>query len=149
MQQMSLASTEYSTGVNEFIKTGFTMLKSEKVTPFRVEESPIQFECKVLEIVALGTEGGAGNLIICEVIKLHIKEEYLDEEGTIDQHKLDLVVWAGGNLYSRAKEGFFEIPKPLTTLGIGADDIPPDIRNSTLLTGNDLGMLGNVDIIPS
>ncbi len=107
VQQMSLSSTEYPVGVNEFIKAGFKMIKSDKVKPFRVEESPIQLECKVLEIVALGMEGGAGNLIICEVVKLHIKESYLDEEGAIDQHKLDLVARAGGSLYSRAKEGFF------------------------------------------
>ncbi len=149
VQQMSLSSTEYPTGVNEFVKAGFTMLKSEKVKPFRVEESPIQLECKVLEIVALGTEGGAGNLIICEVVKLHLNEAYLNEDGTIDQHKLDLVARAGESLYSRAKEGFFEIPKPLITKGIGVDAIPSEIRNSTHLTGNDLGMLGNVEKIPS
>jgi flavin reductase (DIM6/NTAB) family NADH-FMN oxidoreductase RutF len=149
VQQMSLSSTEYPTGVNEFVKAGFTMLKSEKVKPFRVEESPIQLECKVLEIVALGTEGGAGNLIICEVVKLHLNEAYLNEDGTIDQHKLDLVARAGESLYSRAKEGFFEIPKPLIAKGIGVDAIPPEIRNSTHLTGNDLGMLGNVEKIPS
>ncbi len=149
VQQMSLSSTEYPKGVNEFEKAGFTMLSSEKVKPYRVAESPIQLECKVIEIVKLGNEGGAGNLIICEVVKLHIKEEYLSEDGTIDQQKLDLVARAGGSLYLRAKGGFFEIPKPLTTFGIGIDAIPSEIRNSTILTGNDLGMLGNVDSIPS
>ncbi len=149
VQQMSLSSTEYPTGINEFVKAGFTMLKSEKVRPFRVEESPIQFECKVLEIVALGKQGGAGNLIICEVVKLHIKEAYLKKDRTIDQKKLDLVARAGESLYSRANKGFFEIPKPLTTLGIGVDAIPNEIRNSTHLSGNDLGMLGNVEFIPS
>ncbi len=149
VQQMSLASTEYPEGVNEFIKAGFTMLSSEKIKPFRVEESPIQLECKVINIVELGTEGGAGNLIICEVVKLHIKEEILDQAGAIDQSKLDLVARVGGSLYSRANKGFFEIPKPLTTLGIGIDEIPLEIRNSTVLTGNDLGMLGNVETIPS
>ncbi len=112
-------------------------------------ESPIQFECKVKEIMALGTDGGAGNLIICEVVKLHIKKEYLDEDGTIDQYKLDLVARAGGSLYSRAREGFFEVPKPVSTLGIGVDAIPSEIRFSSILTGNDLGMLGNVEAIPS
>tara|TARA_R110001583_G_scaffold49099_1_gene153771 strand:- start:30105 stop:30965 length:861 start_codon:yes stop_codon:yes gene_type:complete len=148
VQQMSLSSTEYAKGVNEFEKAGFTMLTSEKVKPFRVAESPIQLECKVTEVVELGTEGGAGNLIICEVVKLHIKEEFLDEDGAINQQKLDLVARAGGSLYSRAKEGFFEIPKPLTTLGIGVDSIPFEIKNSTVLTGNDLGMLGNVESFP-
>lgn len=149
VQQMSLSSIEYPAGVNEFEKAGFTMLPSEKVTPLRVAESPIQIECKINEIVQLGTEGGAGNLIICEVVKLHIKEEFLDEEGAINQQKLDLVARAGGSLYSRAKDGFFEIQKPLTTLGIGIDSISLEIRNSTILTGNDLGMLGNIEVLPS
>lgn len=149
VQQMSLSSTEYAAGVNEFEKAGFTMVASEKVKPFRVAESPIQFECKIKDIIKLGTEGGAGNLIICEVVKLHIKKEFLDKEGVIDQQKLDLVARAGGSLYSRVKEGFFEIPKPLSTLGIGIDTIPLEIRNSTILSGNDLGMLGNVEAIPS
>jgi len=149
VQQMSLSSSEYAQGVNEFVKAGFTMLASEKVKPFRVAESPIQLECKVNEIVALGNEGGAGNLIICEVVKLHIKRAFINNNGTINQKKLDLVARAGGSYYSRAKEGFFEIEKPSSVLGIGVDVIPYKIRNSTVLTGNDLGMLGNVKEIPS
>jgi flavin reductase (DIM6/NTAB) family NADH-FMN oxidoreductase RutF len=148
VQQMSLSSTEYGKDVNEFEKAGFTMVASEKVKPFRVGESPIQMECKVNSIIELGTEGGAGNLIICEVLKLHIHEKYVDENGNIDQVKLDLVARAGGNYYSRAKEGFFEIPKPLLTLGVGVDALPLEYRNSTILTGNDLGLLGNVEAIP-
>ena len=149
VQQMSLSSTEYAKGVNEFEKAGFTMLPSEIVKPFRVAESPVQFECKVNEIVSLGTEGGAGNLIICEVLKLHISEEVLDENQTIVQEKLDLVARAGGSYYSRAKNGFFEIPKPLATLGVGVDQIPEIIRNSNILTGNNLGMLANVEALPN
>ena len=149
VQQMSLSSTVYPKEINEFEKAGFTMLASEKVKPYRVAESPIQLECKINEIVELGNEGGAGNLIICEVVKLHINEAFLDKEGIIDQQKLDLVARAGGSLYSRVKVGFFEIPKPLTTLGIGVDAIPSEIRNSSILTGNDLGMLGNVETIPT
>ena len=149
VHQMSLASTAYPKEINEFEKAGLTMLDSDKVRPFRVKESPVQFECKVNEVVALGKDGGAGNMIICEVVKLHIQEEVLDQEGKIDQHKIDLVARAGGSFYSRAKEGFFEIPKPIATLGIGVDAIPEAIRNSTILTGNDLGMLGNVEKLPS
>jgi len=149
VHQMSLASTAYDQGVNEFEKAGFTMLKSEKIAPFRVSESPVQFECKVKEVVALGNEGGAGNMIICEVVKVHIQEDILDSDGKIDQHKIDLVARAGGSFYSRAKEGFFEIPKPIATLGIGVDALPAHIRTSKILTGNDLGMLGNVEEIPS
>ncbi len=149
VQQMSLSSTEYAKGVNEFEKAGFTMLPSETIKPFRVAESPVQFECKVNEIVSLGTEGGAGNLIICEVLKLHINEDVLDENQAIVQEKLDLVARAGGSYYSRAKNGFFEIPKPLTTLGIGVDNLPESIRNSTILTGNNLGMLANVEAAPN
>ena len=149
VQQMSLSSTEYALGVNEFTKAGLTMLKSDVVKPFRVAESPVQMECKVNEIVKLGTEGGAGNLIICEVVKMHINKAVLDENGAIDQVKLDLVSRAGGSFYSRAKSGFFEIPKPLSTLGIGVDALPEDIRNSAILSGNDLGLLANVEKLRS
>tara|TARA_R110002124_G_scaffold5043_2_gene31797 strand:- start:7073 stop:7933 length:861 start_codon:yes stop_codon:yes gene_type:complete len=149
VQQMSLSSAEYEKGVNEFEKAGFTMLKSDVVKPFRVAESPVQFECKVNEIIHLGNEGGAGNLIICEVVKLHIDEAVLDENGAIDQHKIDLVARAGGSYYSRAKEGFFEIPKPISTLGIGVDAIPTKIRESKILTGNNFGVLGNVEEMPN
>ncbi|MCF1191113.1 flavin reductase family protein [Mangrovimonas sp. AS39] len=149
VHQMSLSSTEYPDGVNEFDKAGLTMVPSDLVKPYRVAESPVQFECKVNDIIKLGTEGGAGNLIICEVIKLHLDKDVLDDHGMIVQEKLDLVSRAGGSYYSRAKSGFFEIPKPLTTLGIGVDSMPEDIRNSMVLTGNDLGMLGNVETLPS
>jgi flavin reductase (DIM6/NTAB) family NADH-FMN oxidoreductase RutF len=149
VQQMSLSSTAYPEGVNEFEKSGLTMLPSEIVRPFRVAESPVQFECKVNEIIALGDQGGAGNLIVCEVVKLHLSEAILDESGAIDQHKIDLVARAGGSFYSRAKAGFFEIPKPIASLGIGVDSIPEDIRNSAILTGNDLGILGNVGQLPT
>ncbi|WP_139000896.1 flavin reductase family protein [Hyunsoonleella aestuarii] len=149
VHQMSLSSTEYDKGVNEFEKAGLTMLKSDLVKPFRVAESPVQFECKVNEIVKLGTEGGAGNLIICEIVKFHISKDVLDENGAINQEKLDLVSRAGGSYYSRANKGFFEIPKPLSTLGIGVDALPDHVKNSMILTGNDLGMLANVEVLPS
>ena len=149
VQQMSLSSTMYPKGVNEFEKAGFTMLPSDEIKPFRVAESPVQFECKVTDIIYTGTEGGAGNLIVCEVVKLHINEDVLAEDGSIDQHKIDLVSRAGGSYYSRARDGFFEIPKPIATLGIGVDQIPAEIKNSAILTGNNLGMLGNVEQLPN
>lgn len=149
VQQASLSSTEYADGVNEFLKAGLTQIPSDVVRPFRVAESPVQFECKVNEIIALGTEGGAGNLVICEVLKIHIDENILDENGNIDQHKIDLVARMGGNWYSRANKGLFEVPKPLTTLGIGVDQIPTFIKESDVFSGNDLGMLGNVEALPN
>lgn len=149
VQQMSLASTEYGKGVDEFNKAGLTPLKSDVVGPFRVAESPVQFECKVTKVEALGKEGGAGNLIFSEVVKIHIDPSILDENGNIDQHKIDLVSRMGGNWYSRSNKGMFEVPKPLTSLGMGVDQIPDYIRNSNVLTGNDLGMLGNVEMMPS
>lgn len=149
VQQTSLSSTEYAEGVNEFVKSGLTPIPSEIVKPYRVAESPVQFECKVIEIVALGKEGGAGNLIICEVLKMHISETILDENGTIDPLKIDLVARLGGNWYSRAKEGLFEVEKPLATLGIGVDAIPDFIRQSVIFNGNDLGKLGNVEALPT
>jgi flavin reductase (DIM6/NTAB) family NADH-FMN oxidoreductase RutF len=149
VQQMSLSSTEYSKGVNEFEKSGLHMLASDIVKPFRVAESPVQFECKVNEIITLGKEGGAGNLVICEVLKFHISEDVLNSDETINQEALDLVARAGGSYYSRAKKGFFEIPKPISKLGVGVDAMPSHVRDSMILTGNNLGLLGNVEALPT
>ena len=149
VQQMSLSSTEYAEGENEFKKAGLTMLKSDVVKPYRVGESPVQFECSVTKVEALGKNGGAGNLIFSEVVKIHVDKAILDANGSIDQYKIDLVARMGGNWYSRANAGLFEVPKPLSALGIGIDAIPEEIRLSTVLTGNDLGMLGNIEKIPS
>ena len=149
VQQASLSSTEYGDGVNEFIKSGLTMVPSDIVKPFRVKESPVQFECRVKDIIALGDGGGAGNLVICEVVKLHVDENVLDENGAVDQHKIDLVSRMGGNWYSRANMGLFEVEKPLTTLGIGVDAIPDFVKESRVFNGNDLGKLGNVETLPS
>ena len=149
VQQMSLSSTEYPEGVNEFLKAGLTMVKSDLVQPFRVAESPVQFECKVTKIEPLGKEGGAGNLIFSEVLKIHIDAAILNETGNIDPNKIDLVARMGGNWYARANKGLFEVPKPLSSLGIGVDAIPEKIRLSRVLTGNDLGMLGNVATLPT
>jgi flavin reductase (DIM6/NTAB) family NADH-FMN oxidoreductase RutF len=149
VQQTSLASTEYAEGVNEFEKSGLTPIASDVVKPFRVKESPVQFECKVTQIIPLGSEGGAGNLILCEVVRIHIDEKILDENGAIDQHKIDLVSRLGGNWYSRSNQGLFEVPKPLTTLGIGVDAIPNFVRKSTVFDGNDLGKLGNIEALPT
>lgn len=149
VQQASLSSTEYADGVNEFVKSGLTQIPSDIVKPYRVKESPVQFECKVNQIIALGTEGGAGNLIICEVVKIHIDEKILDENGNIDQHKIDLVSRLGSNWYSRSNQGLFEVPKPIANLGIGVDAIPDFIKKSSVFNGNDLGMLGNIEALPT
>jgi len=149
VHQMSLASSPYAPGVNEFEKAGFTALKSDNVKPFRVAESPVQFECKVNEVIELGTEGGAGNLIICEVVKIHIHDEVLDSNGMIDQQKIDLVARMGGDWYSRANaESMFEITKPISTCGIGIDALPVDIKSSKVLSGNNLGHLAGIEKIP-
>lgn len=149
VHQMSLASSPYAPGVSEFEKAGFTAMKSDLVQPLRVAESPVQFECKVIEVKELGTEGGAGNLIICEVVKFHINEAILDENGMIDQLKIDLVSRMGGNWYCRSdKHSMFEIQKPITTCGIGYDMLPKDILQSPILTGNDLGQLAGIENLP-
>ena len=149
VQQMSLSSTEYGDGVNEFEKAGLTMLASDVVKPFRVAESPIQMECKVTDVIALGDQGGSGNLVICEVVKIHINEAVLDENGIIDQDKIDLVSRMGGNWYSRANKGLFEIEKPVANMGIGVDAIPDFIKDFGFFTGNQLGQLGNVESLPT
>lgn len=150
VHQMSLASSPYAPGVDEFVKAGFTALASQKVAPFRVAEAPVQFECKVQQIIELGHEGGAGNLIICEVVQMHIHEDLLNENGLIDQHKIDLVARMGGDWYCRANtESMFEIKKPITTCGIGYDALPQDIKNSQLLSANDLGQLAGIEELPN
>ncbi|MFM7015470.1 MAG: flavin reductase family protein [Bacteroidota bacterium] len=149
VQQMSLASTEYPKGINEFTKSGLTEERSELVKPPRVKESPVQMECIVKEVVSTGDKGGAAQLVICEIVMMHIKEEILGEDRRIDPIKIDQVARMGGNWYTRAAKGLFSIPKPLTTLGIGVDQLPVFIKNSKILTGNDLGMLGNTENIPT
>lgn len=149
VQQISLASTEYGKAENEFLKSGLTMKDADLVKPKLIEECPVNLECKVLEIKHLGTEGGAGNLVICEVQKIHIQEAYLNEDAKLDQKKLDLVARLGGNWYSRNNEAnLFEVPKPLVTKGIGFDQLPAAVRHSKVFTGNDLGMLANIEKLP-
>lgn len=149
VQQMSLSSCEFPKGVDEFIKAGFTKLPSEKVKPFRVAESPVQMECKVREILETGSEGGAGNLVICEVLVMHINDEILDEHNGIDPHKIDLVARMGGDYYCRASgDAVFKVAKPNLQTGVGIDALPEDIRHSTILTGNNLGQLANVNELP-
>lgn len=150
VQQMSLASTEYEKGVNEFVKAGFTEVPSNLIKAPRVKESPVQIECKVREVIETGQEGGAGNLIVCEILKMHINEDILGEDGTIDQHKIHLVSRLGKNWYAKAYgDALFEVEKPLATKGIGIDGLPDDIRLSHVLTGNNLGQLGNIEQLPT
>jgi flavin reductase (DIM6/NTAB) family NADH-FMN oxidoreductase RutF len=149
VEQASLSSTEYEKGIDEFIKAGFTKENSINIKPYRVKESPVQFECTVKEVVELGKEGGAGNLVICEVLCMHINENILTE-GKIDQNKIRLVGRLGYNWYCKSfGDSLFEVEKPLTTLGIGVDQIPEKIKMSTVLTGNNLGQLGNIEKIPN
>lgn len=150
VQQTSLASSPFPRGVNEFIKSGLTPIPSELIKPARVKESPVQLECKVNEIKELGKQGGAGNLVICEVLRIHIDSSVLNEENHIDTKKIDLVARMGDNWYCRAHgDALFEVKKPITTIGIGLDQIPEDIKNSTILSGNNLGLLGSVEQLPT
>jgi len=149
VEQSSLSSCEYPKGVNEFMKAGFTELPSVHVKPPRVAESPASFECKVNQVIALGSEGGAGNLVVCEIILAHFKQEILDEHGQVDPQKLDAVSRMGGDFYCRAKgDNIFTVPKPNTKLGIGFDQLPEKIKHSKILSGNDLGRLANVERLP-
>ncbi len=149
VQQTSLSSTEYPRGVNEFVKAGFTAEPSLTIAPPRVKESPVQMECVVKQVVPLGDQAGAGNLVICEVKLVHVNTDVINAVGKIDQEKIDLVARMGGDWYARAYgDAIFEVPKPLTTLGMGIDALPEPIRTSAFLTGNDLGMLGNTEVLP-
>lgn len=150
VQQTSLASVEYPKGVNEFVKAGFTQISSELVRPPRVAESPVQMECLIRQVIPLGENAGAGNLVLAEIKRIHINEDILDESGKIDQAKIDLVARLGGDWYCRVGvDNLFEVEKPVRTLGIGVDSLPASIRNSEILTGNNLGQLGNVENLPS
>lgn len=151
VQQASLSSTEYPKGVNEFVKAGLTEIPSVKIRPSRVKESPVQLECIVREVIELGQQGGAGNLVIAEVVMIHVHDEVLDPDTKmIDQNKIDLVARLGGDWYCRASgASLFKVTKPLATIGIGVDGIPEAIRTSKVLTGNNLGQLGNVEKLPS
>ena len=150
VEQTSLSSTEYKEGVNEFIKSGLTPLESIEVKPYRVKESPVQMECLVKEIISLGEEGGAGNLVVCEIVKMHVSENVLNEHHQIDPNKIDLVGRMGGNWYCRTyNTSLFEVQKPNSKIGIGYDQLPQHIRNSDILSGNDLAKLANVESLPS
>ena len=150
VEQMSLSSTEYAQNVNEFEKAGFTQVPSEIVKPPRVGEAPISFECTVDNVIELGNEGGAGNLVISRVERIHINEDYLNENGDLDTQKLDLVARMGGSWFCRANgDALFEIPKPIFNKGIGVDQLPSHVLESSVLTGNHLGRLGNMEAIPS
>ncbi|MCB9045046.1 MAG: flavin reductase family protein [Chitinophagales bacterium] len=150
VQQMNLASCEYPEGVDEFVKSGLTPIASDFVKPFRVKESPAQLECKVKEIIETGKEGGAGNLIVCEVVCMHLDDNVLDANGIIDPNKIDLVARMGANYYCRASgNAVFEVTKPNLELGVGVDMLPQSIRKSHILTGNDLGILGNCTSVPA
>ena len=149
VQQASLASCEYPKGTDEFIKSGFTKEKATMVAPPMVKVSKVKLECKVIEIKSLGEEGGAGQLVICQVLAMHIDDSLLNDDKKIDQAKLDLVARLGGDWYCRVtSDNLFIVPKPNTKLGIGIDALPASVQNSKILTGNHLGMLANVNEMP-
>ena len=150
LHQMSLSSSPFSPEVDEFVKSGLTPIPSETIRPMRVKEAPVQFECKVNQVIELGDQGGAGNLVICEVTKIHIQEDILGADGMIDQKKINLVARMGGNWYCHANEhSMFEITKPITTVGIGFDQLPEDIRNSPVLNMNELAQLAGITELPN
>ena len=149
VQQVNLASTEYPKGINEFEKAGFTQIKSDIVKPFRVKESPVQLECKVLNIIETGTGGAAGNLVICEIVKFHYHKNIIDENGKVDPNKIDLVGRMGGDYYTRSSgDSLFTLKKPQGENGIGIEALPTEVKLSKVLTGNELGLLGGLKKLP-
>jgi flavin reductase (DIM6/NTAB) family NADH-FMN oxidoreductase RutF len=148
-QQVSLSSCDFEKGVNEFEKAGFTAVKADLVTPYLIKESPVNFECKMNEVIALGKEGGAGNLVICEVLKIHIDEAILDADENIDPLKLNALSRLGGNWYAKAtKDSLFQLEKPIGKISMGFDNLPKEIRNSSILSGSDLAILASLEEIP-
>ena len=149
-QQVSLSSCDFNAETNEFEKAGFTEVKSDLITPSRIKESPINFECKVTDIITLGDKGGAGSLVLCEVLKMHIEEDILDDNNAIDPLKLNIVSRLGSNWYGKTtKESLYKITKPISRLGMGIDKLPEEIRNSEILTGNELAILASAENIPA
>ena len=148
-QQVSLSSCDYDVDINEFEKAGFTELKSDLIKPSRIKESPINFECKVNKIIDLGTEGGSGSLVLCEVLKMHINKSILNEFNEIDPFKLNVVSRLGANWYGKTtKDSLYEIAKPISKKGMGVDNLPLHIRNSKILTGNELAILASREGVP-
>ena len=149
-QQVSLASCSFDKGVNEFEKSGLTEVKSDLIRPSRILESPINFECKVNDVIILGEEGGAGNLVIAEVLKAHINDNILGEKGNIDPFRMNIVSRYGGNWYGKTtKDSLYEIAKPISSKGMGFDKLPENIKNSNILSGNDLAILASAENIPA
>ena len=149
VQQVSLSSCDFDAEENEFEKAGFSELKSDLVKPARVKQSPINFECKINDIINLGKEGGSGSLVICEILKMHINETVLDKNNAIDPFKLNIVSRLGRNWYGRTtQESLYEIIKPISRVGMGIDNLPEEIRNSAILTGNELAILASAEDIP-
>lgn len=149
VEQVSVASGEFAEGVNEFGKSGLTPVPAEKVRPFRVKESPVQFECRVKEVIETGTGGAAANLVVCEVVLIHVDPTVLGPDGKIDQRRIDLVGRMGGSFYVRAHgDALFELVQPNKDFGVGVDALPPAVRNSSILTGNDLGRLASLRTVP-
>ena len=149
-QQISLSSCDFEKGVNEFKKAGFTAVKADLVTPYLIKESPVNFECKMNEVISLGKEGGAGNLVICEVLKIHIDEAILDADGNIDPLKLNALSRLGGSWYGKAtKDSLFQLEKPIGKISMGFDNLPKEIRNSSILSGSDLAILASLEEIPA
>ena len=147
--QVALSANEFPSKVNEFEKSGLTEVKSDVINPSLIKESPINFECKVNDIINLGNSGGSGNLILAEILKIHINEKVLNNEGDIDPLKLKIVSRHGGSWYGKTNESsIFKIPKGMSRIGIGIDQLPKDIKNSSILTGSDLAMLASVDSVP-
>ena len=148
-QQVSLSSCDFEDYVNEFEKAGFTELESDLILPSRIKESPVNFECKVNDVLELGKAGGAGNLVICTVLKIHIDEKVIDEKGELDPLKLNLVSRYGKNWYGKTtKESLYEIVKPISKIGMGIDQLPDHIRKSNILSGNELAILASIEKTP-
>ena len=149
-QQVSLSSCDFKKGVNEFEKVGFNPIKADLVKPFLIEESPINFECKVNQVIALGEDGGAGNLVICEILKMHIDEAILDKNNTIDPLKLGALSRLGDNWYGKTtKDSLFKLEKPIGKIGMGFDNLPKEIKNSSILSGSNLAILASLEKIPA
>lgn len=150
VEQTSLSSVEFDKGIDEFVKSGLTAAQSKLVTPPRVKESPVSFECKVKEVIPLGEQGGAGHLVICEVVLVHVDDAIFDSNNVISPKKLDAVARLGGDWYCRVNEqSLFKVPKPGTKLAVGFEKLPESLLKSEILNGNHLARMASVEAVPA
>lgn len=149
VEQVSIAGNDYTSEVNEFVKSGFKEVPSDIVMPPRVKEALASFECKVLSVIELGDKGGAGNLVVCEVLTAHFQEGLIDQEYQVKVENLNLIGRLGQDYYTKVdNNSLFQVEKSSSKIGVGWDKLPKEISENDYLTGNEIAKLSNITSLP-